>query len=102
MEWYEKIGKELEGRIPALEIVEFPTADTPDTILFQGIWQTENGEFLLEYEGYCNENKIHWLRISEWSNGCEKIAELTDMTEFAGCYPDCLNELYCFASEKQI
>ena len=75
---------------------------TPDTILFQGLWLTEKGEFILEYEGYCKTNKIHWLRISEWSNGCEMIAEFTDMTDFAGHYPKCMQEIYSFNAENQL
>ena len=102
MKWYKKIGKELVGVYPELDVVEFPTADTPDSILFQGIWKTEKGEFLIEYEGCCLSNKICWLRISEWSHGCECVAEITDLTNFAEYYPNCLQEMQNFILENQI
>jgi hypothetical protein len=102
MKWYKKIGKELNGVYPELDVVEFPTADTPDSILFQGIWTTEKGEFFMEYEGHCKLNKICWLRISEWSNGSEVIAEFTDIIKFAKSYPNCYQEMQTFLIENQI
>ena len=54
----QELKRMVAEEFPELDVVEFPTADTPDTILFQGLWLTEKGEFILEYEGYCKTNKI--------------------------------------------
>ena len=102
MKWYEKIVKEFVSVYPELDVVEFPTADTPDSILFQGIWKTEKGEFFMEYEGHCKSNKIFWLRISEWSDGCEVIVEFKDIINFAKYYPNCYQEMQTFLMVNQI
>ena len=102
MEKFRRIGKEIPGTLPELEVAEFPTADTPDSILFQGTWETENGEFLLEFEGLTESEKILWLRISEWDDGGEVVANLTDLTEFADRYPLCMGELISFCRETRI
>ena len=102
MELFTRIGNEKTGNLPELEVVEFPTADTPDSILFQGIWETENGEFLLEFEGLTGSEKILWLRISGWSEGGSLIADLADLTEFANRYPLCMTELKTFCRETKI
>ena len=102
MDLFKRIGKEKPGFVPELEVEEFPTADTPDSILFQGNWKTENGEFLLEFEGLTESEKILWLRISEWDGGSEVIANLTDLTEFADRYPLCMGELISFCRETRI
>lgn len=99
---FKRIGKEMPGTVPELEVVEFPTADTPDSILFQGNWKTENGEFFLEFEGLKESEKILWLRIIDWNEGGEVIAELTDLTEFANQYPNCMEELISFCRETRI
>ena len=98
---FKRIGKEMPGTVPELEVVEFPTADTPDSILFQGNWKTENGEFFLEFEGLTESEKILWLRIIDWNEGGEVIAELTDLTEFANRYPNCMEELISFCRETR-
>ena len=104
MDLFERIGKEKPENRPELEVVEFPTADTPDSILFQGIWETENGVFLLEFEGLTESEKILWLRISGWSDGEGDgvIADLTDLTEFAKRYPLCMEELTAFCLGTRI
>ena len=99
---FKRIGKEMPGAVPELEVVEFPTADTPDSILFQGNWKTEKGEFFLEFEGLTESEKILWLRIIDWNEGGEVIAELTDFTEFANLYPNCMEELISFCRETRI
>ena len=102
MDLFKRIGKEKSGTLPELEVVEFPTADTPDSILFQGTWETENGEFLLEFEGLTESEKILWLRISEWGEGNEVIATVPDLTEFAKRCPNCMEELISFCRETRI
>lgn len=102
MDLCKRIGEEKPGVVPELEVVDFPTANTPDSVLFQGNGKTENGEFLLEFEGLPESEKILWLRICDWNEGGEVIAELTALTEFANRYPNCMEELISFCRETRI
>ena len=102
MDLFKRIGRERPGTLPELEVAEFPTADTPDSILFQGTWETEGGEFLLEFEGLTESENILWLRISEWGEGGEVIATLTDLKDFAKRCPHCMKELVSFCRETRI
>ena len=97
-----RIWREMPEIMPELEVAEFPTADTPDSILFQGNWKTANGEFFLEFEGLAESEKILRLRITDWNENGEVIAELTDLTEFANLYPNCMEELIPFCRETRI
>ena len=101
MDLFERLGREKPGTRPELEVAEPPTADAADSVLFQGTWKTENGEFLLEFEGLAETEKILWLRISEWSDGGEAVADLSDLTEFANRYPLCMEELTAFCREAR-
>ena len=97
-----RIGKEIPETVPELEVAEFPTADTPDSILFQGNWKTANGEFFLEFEGLTESEKILRLRITGWNEGGEVITELSDLTEFANLYPNCMETLISFCRATRI
>ncbi len=102
MDLFKRIGKEKPGFVPELEVEEFPTADTPDSILFRGNWKTANGEFFLEFEGLTESEKILRLRITGWNEGGEVITELSDLTEFANRYPNCMEALISFCRATRI
>ncbi len=99
MEFYEKIGTEIAGDFAELEVAEFETADTPNSILIQGTWPTSNGVFLLEYEWLAKAGKIFWLRVSEFDTGNKAVAEFNDLAVFQKHYPECSKELIEFARE---
>ena len=102
MDLFKRIVKEKPGTLPELEVAEFPTADAPDSILFQGTWETEGGEFLLEFEWLTESERILWLRISEWGEGGEVIATMADLTEFADRCPHCMEKLISFCRETRV
>ena len=51
MDLFKRIGREKPGNLPELEVAEFPTADTPDGILFQEPGKPEMGSSCLNSRG---------------------------------------------------
>ena len=94
MNIYERIGKENTENFPELEVAEGTTAKCPDTVLLQGTWETDNGEFLLELEGHPETHDVLWIRVSDFeSDENEVIGEIDCFPEFAERYPVCADNI---------